>query len=289
MMGSGEVEEQKFQVVPLHQNPCFYDSCADLLNSEWTRSKTARLHSLHKSCDQLPVSLVLVALGQPPVIGHSMLSRVVGIEKACFVESVLVDKEYRGQGLGRKIMIASEEFAARLGFQTMYLSTHDKQGFYEHLGYKYCDPISKADNCTKLLPEGFLKQLCGSVATCATDSDISLNKRQTSAEKKTECNSIATDANLTSTTNSNKCYNSVSNDKDNSANAATVTDNHVTPPPPRVPAPPPPPPPPPPRAPAPPPPRAPAPPPPPLAKPSNRPEIVRMDINLISWMKKELC
>uniref|UniRef100_A0A0L8I1Z9 N-acetyltransferase domain-containing protein n=1 Tax=Octopus bimaculoides TaxID=37653 RepID=A0A0L8I1Z9_OCTBM len=200
-----------------------------------------------------------------------MFSRVVGIEKACFVESVLVDKEYRGQGLGRKIMIASEEFAARLGFQTMYLSTHDKQGFYEHLGYQYCDPISKVDSCTKLLPEGFLKQLCGTAATCATDSDTSLNKRQTSAEKKTECSSIATDAKVTSTASSNKCYNNVSNNKNNSA---TVIDNHVTPPPP---------PPLPPRVPAPP------PPPPPLAKSSSRPEIVRMDSNLISWMKKELC
>ena len=29
----------------------------------------------------------------------------------------------------------------RLGIQTMYLTTHDKQDFYSHIGYTYCDPV----------------------------------------------------------------------------------------------------------------------------------------------------
>lgn len=145
----------------LHRYPEFMDSCADLLNQQWPRSKTARLHSLGKSCDTLPCSLVLVSVGghQSQVIGHSMLSQVIGIEDACFVESVLVDPQLRGKGLGRWLMEASEDYAASLGYRTVYLSTHDKQGFYGHLGYEFCEPISKLDSCTKLLPAGLLKQL----------------------------------------------------------------------------------------------------------------------------------
>ena len=50
-----------------------------------------RLHSLEKSCDSFPVSLVLLLKdkhGTSSVIGHSKLSQVLGQStKACLVES----------------------------------------------------------------------------------------------------------------------------------------------------------------------------------------------------------
>lgn len=35
----------------------------------------------------------------------------------------------------------------RQGFQAVYLSTHDKQAFYEHLGYKPCGPVTSLKRC----------------------------------------------------------------------------------------------------------------------------------------------
>ncbi|PRD21612.1 UNVERIFIED_CONTAM: hypothetical protein NCL1_51261 [Trichonephila clavipes] len=39
-------------------------------------------------------------------------------------------------------MSKTEEYAKKLKFYTAYLSTHDQQGFYERLGYIYCEPVS---------------------------------------------------------------------------------------------------------------------------------------------------
>ncbi|XP_013420084.1 N-acetyltransferase 6 isoform X1 [Lingula anatina] len=145
-----------FEVLPLHHNREYNEECANLLNSEWARSMQARLHSLEKSCDELPLSLVLIAkdsTGKTEVLGHSKISPVVGRKDACFIESVVVAKARRGQGLGRKIMEGTEEYAKNHGIKTTYLTTHDKQDFYEHLGYEFCEPICAFTGGSGLLSE----------------------------------------------------------------------------------------------------------------------------------------
>lgn len=44
----------------------------------------------------------------------------------------------------------------RKGITKLYLSTHDKQDFYKHLGYKFCEPIVSFGVNTDNLPEGFV-------------------------------------------------------------------------------------------------------------------------------------
>ena len=39
----------------------------------------------------------------------------------------------------------------RLGYNTMYLTTHDKQDFYGHLGYEFCDPVVSLGGASTLL------------------------------------------------------------------------------------------------------------------------------------------
>jgi hypothetical protein len=41
----------------------------------------------------------------------------------------------------------------RLGLSVLYLTTHDKQGFYKHLGYVYCQPIVSLGSASGLLSE----------------------------------------------------------------------------------------------------------------------------------------
>jgi len=160
------------KVEKLHEHPELLSKCCDLLNQEWPRSRAARMHSLQKSRPDLPCSLVMTpdASGEPPdVIGHSRLSILYAAPDACWIESVIVCEERRGQGLGKKIMEETETLAKSLGYKVAYLCTRDKLEFYSHIGYKQCEPVtprfsSFAPNAISnpLLPKnnGFQTTIC---------------------------------------------------------------------------------------------------------------------------------
>lgn len=132
-----------YQVVPIHKHPTLMSQCCHLINSEWPRSEVARMRSLEASCDQLPTSLVLTDDGCENVLAHLKLSPIPSRLNSCFVESLVVDRELRGQGLGKLLMRYAEEYAADfLMCNTVYLSTIDKVGFYEKLCYAVCQPIN---------------------------------------------------------------------------------------------------------------------------------------------------
>ncbi|XP_064603557.1 N-alpha-acetyltransferase 80-like isoform X2 [Liolophura sinensis] len=114
------------------------------------------------------------------VIGHSRLSQMRGREGACLVESVVVRKTVRGQGHGRSIMEKTEEYAKRKGFQTMYLTTHDKQGFYQRLGYEFCEPVVSFGGDFANLPESFSKALAG--LSGSTKQELGKTKRKDNTE-----------------------------------------------------------------------------------------------------------
>lgn len=77
------------------------------------------------------------------VLAHLKLSPIPGRANTCFIESVVVDKYYRGQGLGKLIMKYAEDYCADfLMLNCIYLSTIDSAGFYEKLLYEKCQPIS---------------------------------------------------------------------------------------------------------------------------------------------------
>ena len=125
--------------VALHKQMHLIDACADVLNEEWPRSLTARCHMLAKSCGTLPYCIVMCIEPGQKVIGHSRLCLVHDVDQACFIDSVVVSKIERCKGYGRKLMSITEEHALMLGFKHMYLTTHNKQRFYQHCGYTYCE------------------------------------------------------------------------------------------------------------------------------------------------------
>ncbi|CAL1274984.1 unnamed protein product [Larinioides sclopetarius] len=137
-------------VVLLHEYPEYAESCANLLNNQWKRSFSARIHSLNRCCKELPDSLVLLEEenGQKRVIGHSRLTRVLEDDDGCWIESVVIAEDKRNKGYGKYLMNKTEEYAKELNFSTAYLSTHDQQGFYEHLGYVYGEPVSSKFICS---------------------------------------------------------------------------------------------------------------------------------------------
>ncbi|CAG2227011.1 N-alpha-acetyltransferase 80 [Mytilus edulis] len=177
----------------LHKNNQYLEECASVLNEEWPRSKTARIHSLEKSCDKYPVNLVLVTDEDIPV-GHSRLAIVVGREKSCFVESVVVKRSLRGKGLGKLLMQETEHFARSEGFETMYLSTHDKQDFYQHVGYSFCKPVVSCGIQPSNIPDSFLNKLAGATL----DDDKSQQKKLNTKRKDNTSETALARSSLTS-------------------------------------------------------------------------------------------
>ncbi|XP_034552633.1 N-alpha-acetyltransferase 80 [Notolabrus celidotus] len=145
---------EKIRSVPIHRRPDLLASCADLVNSEWQRSQSARVHSLQKSCSEFPVCLVLLQGHKETerLLGHARLSRVVGHGSSLFVESVVVSRAERGKGYGRTLMEEVERYTKSRGFKRLCLTTHDKQHFYAHLGYLLSTPVQNAGAMTQFVP-----------------------------------------------------------------------------------------------------------------------------------------
>ncbi|KAK3540290.1 hypothetical protein QTP70_029614, partial [Hemibagrus guttatus] len=153
----GDVSTSALSIVPLHHRWDLLEACAELLNTQWQRSMGARLHSLRQSSDSYPACLVL--LKGDMLIGHARVSRVLG-RRSAFVESVVVRDELRGQGYGRALMEGVERYARTKGFTRLYLTTHDKQYFYAHMGFELSRPVQNVGTLASLMPMELLHKFC---------------------------------------------------------------------------------------------------------------------------------
>ncbi|XP_029714234.2 N-alpha-acetyltransferase 80 [Aedes albopictus] len=135
-----------YTVAPIHQHVDLLDQCVQLINSEWPRSYTARLWSLKSSKDTLPTSMVLIDTAEnekSTVLAHAKLSPIPSDSEAVFIETVVVDRRYRGKGLGRFLMNEVEKHCFKtLRLRAIYLSTIDQEGFYAKLGYNFCKAMN---------------------------------------------------------------------------------------------------------------------------------------------------
>lgn len=130
----------EFRIVPLHRRPDLIKECCALLNSEWPRSEAARLRLLNTSSDEFPTCLILIDKNDK-VLGHCKISLISRLRHSCFIESVVIDYQYRSQGLGSKLLRSAEEYVMKKGVQNVYLITKGQEVFYFKNGYKVCDPF----------------------------------------------------------------------------------------------------------------------------------------------------
>lgn len=80
---------------------------------------------------------------EPTVLAHLKLTSIPSLPMACFIESVVVWKELRGQGIGKYLMAQAEDYCKyNLKLNELYLATTDKEDFYAKLGYTPCEPVS---------------------------------------------------------------------------------------------------------------------------------------------------
>lgn len=80
-------------------------------------------------------------------LGHARLCRILERQDACFIESVIIVADRRGEGLGRELMLLVEAYARDRGFQTAYLTSMNKQAFYTRLGYTFCEAVTASSGC----------------------------------------------------------------------------------------------------------------------------------------------
>jgi GNAT superfamily N-acetyltransferase len=169
----------------------FLVQTAQLLNTEWPRSLNQRCSSLRSlilketshSGLKIPNSLILIDQKcNNKVIGHASLVSISAINShtsdettrmhnLTFLQSLIVDKEYRGKGFGKLIMLLTENYliefrsqndsnTSSLNCQFLYLNTKDKQTFYEGLGYIRIEPIlfftnRESSRCTEIMKSLF--------------------------------------------------------------------------------------------------------------------------------------
>jgi len=122
------------KLVKIHENDHLVEQCIALLNDEWPRDKTIRLKSLQKSSDNYPICLALVDEHEN-VFGFVKLSSELPFNRNIFLESLVVCKAKRSQGLGRFIMVEVEKLVKSSSFGRITLTTIDKEPFYIKMGF----------------------------------------------------------------------------------------------------------------------------------------------------------
>ncbi|CAF5024972.1 unnamed protein product, partial [Rotaria socialis] len=83
------------RLLTLHEHQHFQNAVIDLLNDEWPQSKTIRMRRLERSCNELPLSYILVN-NDDQLIGYCYIDRLLDDEQSVIIESVCVQRMSRG-------------------------------------------------------------------------------------------------------------------------------------------------------------------------------------------------
>ncbi|XP_049851386.1 N-alpha-acetyltransferase 80-like [Schistocerca gregaria] len=138
----------------------YLDQVLALLGQEWPKfNRKTRLESLKKSNNNFPINLILVN-EHKQCVAHCRMSRVDSELEGVLVESVIVDKNYRGKGYGKAIMMEAEHIAIEKRMSSIYLSTF-KREFYKKLGYRECHAVTSLSSNADILSKTQLRALLG--------------------------------------------------------------------------------------------------------------------------------
>ncbi|EFO23052.1 acetyltransferase [Loa loa] len=149
-------------------NQCyeFYDG------QEWPRSVGARENTQRKSLNSTPpMSFVMVDKKTDKLVGHGRLCPLLGESQSCWIESVIINNDLRGKGLGRWLMAQLENEARKFGFRKAYLSSENKQAFYAKCGYSACEPVLNVGVNTALFERFNLRRCFSSAFDGSTSSE----------------------------------------------------------------------------------------------------------------------
>jgi predicted N-acetyltransferase YhbS len=122
----------------------FVAELAPLLHEEWGRLRPGstladRVALLERHCQREALPLGLVAHEEGRLCGTASLSASDFAERrdlTPWLAGVYVLAEFRGRGLGARLVRAVEQEAIRLGFSSLHLVTAGQESFYGSLGWR---------------------------------------------------------------------------------------------------------------------------------------------------------
>jgi acetyltransferase len=103
-------------------------------------TRASNLEEMHRVAleDEARIVLVAEVEGEVVAMAHIAPSGAANAPHRAEVQRVAVAETARGSGVGRSLMAAVEETAAKRGLTLLWLTTHDDTGacsFYEAVGY----------------------------------------------------------------------------------------------------------------------------------------------------------
>jgi N-acetylglutamate synthase-like GNAT family acetyltransferase len=170
------------RLLSLHENQHFQNHVIELLNDEWPQSKTIRMRRLERSCNEFPLSYILID-NRDQLIGYCYVDRLLDDEQCVIIESVCIERKLRGKGYGRILMkLLEDKLRERESkIEAIYLTTMDKRHFYEKCGYEETTPRVRLNVSSKLFNgnEQLFKNLLANQISSTTDSHAILQKGST--------------------------------------------------------------------------------------------------------------
>lgn len=90
------------------------------------------------------------------------------------IHTVLIDQEFRNQGLGSYLMKGAEEYMRKRGIKNVYLMTKGQEDFYEKNGYRACKPddvVNCIDFATDPVVKAAMTEMAENESSCSKSED----------------------------------------------------------------------------------------------------------------------
>jgi len=115
-----------------------------LLNQLKPDSKTFREEDIKKVIEDSSVRLLIAKNSDNKIVGMLILATFsTFLPKKGFLEEIVVDKNYQGKGIGKKLVETAIKFAREDGIVRLELTSNPKRivanKFYQHLGFEKRD------------------------------------------------------------------------------------------------------------------------------------------------------
>lgn len=123
------------------------------LHPDYTLDQLAQEMQQYFSPQLLPSMFILLnqqqeLLGSASLVAHDLGSRP---EFSPWLANVFVHPAYRGQGMGRRLVLFIQQQAQRAGIGELYLFTANQMDFYRSLGWQMLDIEQVQGTCQTIM------------------------------------------------------------------------------------------------------------------------------------------
>jgi GNAT superfamily N-acetyltransferase len=133
-------------IVDLRARPELIDRAVEWHYDGWgvaARRTREEIRGFYRaSLDERPIPATLIALRHGTPAGMASLRAIdlfypASAHLSPWLDSLYVDRDYRGLGIGSALCEAVAALARELGHDALYLGTPDQQRLYERLGWRW--------------------------------------------------------------------------------------------------------------------------------------------------------